>query len=63
VEKVRFVYYEEDEFFVGWLEDYPDYRTQGISLEELKLNLLDLLDELTKGGIPSVRRVDELVIG
>ncbi len=63
MEKVRFVYYEEDEFFVGWLEDYPDYRTQGISLEELKLNLLDLLDELTKGGIPSVRRVDELVIG
>jgi len=28
--------------FLGYLEEYPDYWTQGTSLEELKQNLLDL---------------------
>jgi predicted RNase H-like HicB family nuclease len=29
METKRFIYYEEDGLFVGWLEEYPDYRTQG----------------------------------
>jgi hypothetical protein len=30
-----YVYYQKDDMWVGWLEEYPDYRTQGASLEEL----------------------------
>ncbi len=33
---IRYVYYEEDAMCVGWRVTYPDYRTQGASLEELK---------------------------
>jgi hypothetical protein len=29
METKRFIYYEEDGLFVGWLEECPDYRTQG----------------------------------
>ncbi|UCE20650.1 MAG: type II toxin-antitoxin system HicB family antitoxin [Gemmatimonadota bacterium] len=47
--------------WIGWLEDFPDYRTQGQTLEELKENLKDIYDELTSGSIPCVRRVGELV--
>lgn len=48
--------------WVGWLEDYPDYRTQDESLSELKENLNDIYDELTSGNIPGVRKVGELVL-
>jgi hypothetical protein len=42
LETPKFVYYREGEFLVGWLEEYPDYRTQGTSLTELKENLQDI---------------------
>ena len=25
METTRFIYYEEDGLFVGWVEEYPDY--------------------------------------
>jgi len=53
----RFVYFRDDKFWVGWLEDFPDYWTQGESLEELKENLKDIYEELTIGRIPCVRMV------
>jgi predicted RNase H-like HicB family nuclease len=58
----RFVYYEEEGMWVGWMEEYPDYRTQGKTLDELRENLRDIYDELTSGRIPCVRRVGELVV-
>jgi hypothetical protein len=63
LETLKFVYYQENEFWVGWLEEYPDYRTQGISLDELKDNLRDIYQELSSGKIPHVRKYGELVIG
>ena len=63
MEKLRFVYYQEDKMWVGWLEDYPDYRTQGETLEELKGNLKDVYDELTTGRIPQVLKHGELAVG
>ncbi|MHB8835489.1 MAG: type II toxin-antitoxin system HicB family antitoxin [Candidatus Methylomirabilia bacterium] len=60
--KTKFTYYQEDDMWVGWLEDYPDYRTQGESLSELKENLKDIYYELTCGNIPGVRKVGELVL-
>ncbi len=55
METKRFIYYEEDGFLVGWLEDYPDYRTQGETMEQLQDNLLDVYKELVSGEIPRVR--------
>jgi predicted RNase H-like HicB family nuclease len=60
--KLNFIYYQEDEFYIGWLDEFPDYRTQGKTLEELKENLKDIYEELTSGSIPNVRRVGELVL-
>jgi predicted RNase H-like HicB family nuclease len=39
IEKKRFVYYQEDDMWIGWLEEFPDYRTQGETLEELEETL------------------------
>ena len=59
----KFVYYQENAMWVGWLEEYPDYRTQGTTFEELKENLKDIYDDLTSGKIPNVRRRGELLVG
>jgi len=62
MERQKFVYYQEDDMYMGYLEEFPDYMTQGESLEELKLNLMDIYKELTGGHIPHVRHVGELEI-
>lgn len=58
----KFVHWEEDGFFLGYFQDYPDYWTQGSSLDDLKAHLIDLHQDLTSGDIPGIRKVDELVV-
>jgi predicted RNase H-like HicB family nuclease len=60
--KTKFISYKEDCRWVGWLADYPDCRTQGESLSELKDNLDDIYHELTSENIPGLRKVGELVL-
>lgn len=62
METKRFIYYEEEGMLVGWLEEYPDCRTQGETMDELRENLLDLYKELTADQIPCVHKVGELSI-
>jgi hypothetical protein len=58
----RFVYWQDDDMCLGYLEEYPDYMTEEKSLEELMESLKDIYDDLTGGAIPYVRRVAELEI-
>ena len=52
----RFVYWQDGAFWVGHLEEFPDYLTQGESLDDLKEHLKDLYADLTSAEIPAVRR-------
>ena len=60
MEKTKYVYWKDEEMWVGYLEEYPDYMTQGESVDELKENLRDIYWDLNSGSIPNVRRVAEL---
>ena len=60
--KLKYIYWKDDDYWLGYPEEYPDYITQGKSLEELKENLKDLYIELESGNIPSVRKIGELEI-
>ena len=62
MEKIRYVYYQEGDAWVGWLEAYPDYRSQGMSLEELEGNLRDIYAEINTGKIPHIRKIGELAL-
>jgi hypothetical protein len=44
----RFTYWQDGQFWLGYLEEFPDYPTQGESLEDLKEHLRDLYRELRK---------------
>ena len=43
----KYVYWQEEDMWLGYLEEYPDYWTQGQSREELQENLKDIFQELT----------------
>ncbi|MDD5093061.1 MAG: type II toxin-antitoxin system HicB family antitoxin [Dehalococcoidia bacterium] len=62
MEKKRYVYWQDGEMWLGYLEEYPDYMSQGETLTELKDNLKDIISDLLSGEIPCVRRVAELEI-
>ncbi len=59
---VKVVVWEEDVVWVGCLQDYPDYWTQGESLEDLRTHLRDLYTDLTGDAIPGVRHVEDLPV-
>jgi predicted RNase H-like HicB family nuclease len=59
---VTFVYWQEDDAWIGYLSDYPDNWTQGQTLDDLKDHLKDLYHDMTDGQLPGIRKVDELVV-
>jgi len=61
-EVVKIVYWKPEMFWLGYLQDFPDYWTQGTTVEDLRDHLKDLYKDITSGEIPGIRRVEDLVI-
>ena len=59
---VRYTYWQDGEFYIGFLNDYPDYHTQAASKDELVENLCDLLKDFGSGEIPFLRKTEELQV-
>jgi predicted RNase H-like HicB family nuclease len=59
---VKVVVWKSNDSWLGYLQDYPDYWTQGESLQDLREHLKDLYQDLTSGGIPGIRKVEDLVV-
>jgi len=62
MQTLKHVYWQENETWLGYLEEYPDYWTQGESLDELIEHLKDLYFDVTSGQIPGIRRIGELPV-
>ena len=56
------LYWQEDDAWLGYLQDYPDYWTQGKTLDDLIEHLLDLYRDVTSGELPGIRKVGELAV-
>jgi predicted RNase H-like HicB family nuclease len=59
---IKYIYWQEGDAWLGYLQEYPDYWTQGETLEDLIEHLKDLFLDLDGGHIPGARRVGELVL-
>ena len=57
-----YTFWQDVDGWLGYLDTYPDYMTQGTSLEDLKEHLLDLYRDLSSGAIPAVRQHAELEV-
>lgn len=62
MQTVNIVFWEEDGGWLGYLQEYPDYWTQGETLDDLKEHLRDLYEDIASGQIPGIRRVGELKV-
>jgi predicted RNase H-like HicB family nuclease len=60
MQTVKYIYWQEDAAWLGYLEEYPDYWTQGETLDDLIDHLKDLHHDLAGHYIPAARRVGEL---
>lgn len=60
MQSLGFTYWQDGPHWLGHLDQYPDYITQGESLEDLKAHLIDLYKDLVSGEIPGVRTHAEL---
>ena len=62
MQTVKIVVWQEGETWMGYLQDFPDYWTQGETLDDLKEHLKDLYTDLSAGVIPGARRVEDLLL-
>jgi len=59
---LEYTFWQDGEFFLGHLNEYPDYETQAYSKDELIENLKDLLVDLESNEVPFARQVEEFVL-
>lgn len=59
---IKYTFWKDDKFFIGFLNDYPDYETQGFSKDELLENLKSLLADIETEEIPFIKKVEELAV-
>jgi predicted RNase H-like HicB family nuclease len=62
MQTVKYIHWQEGDAWLGYLEEYPDYWTQGESFDDLIDHLKDLYLDLSGGQIPGARKVGELVL-
>lgn len=60
MKKLGYTFWREDSYWLGYLDEYPDYWTQGVSEEDLQSHLIDLFKDLSSGAIPAIRKHFEL---
>ena len=59
---IKFTSWQDDDLYIGFLNEYPDYLTQGTTKEDLTDNLKDLLLDLESGEVPYIHKVEELLV-
>ncbi|MGL4420975.1 MAG: type II toxin-antitoxin system HicB family antitoxin [Gemmataceae bacterium] len=59
---IRFIHWQEQSHWLGYLEEYPDYWTQGETLEDLIEHLRDLHEDFTQGRVAGARKLGELIL-
>jgi predicted RNase H-like HicB family nuclease len=59
---LKFTFWQDGEFFLGYINDYPDHHTQAHSKDELIENLKDLLTDIESDEVPFIRKVEEMAI-
>ena len=62
MQTVKYIQSQEGDAWLGYLEEHPDYWTQGDSLDELVEHLKDLYLDLSGGQIPGAWKAGELIV-
>ena len=60
--ELTYTYWQDGDFFVGFLNDYPDDSTQGLSMTELEEALAEIYEikQEEKKHLASIRKTGKL---
>jgi len=60
--ELTYTYWQDGEFFVGFLNEYPDDSTQGLSMAELEEALIEVYEikQEEKERLASIRKTGKL---
>ncbi len=53
MEATQYIFWQEEDAFLGYLVDHPDHWTQGTTLDELEEHLRDLHTDLSTAELSS----------
>jgi len=59
---VEYTCRKDGDLYLGFLNQYPDYMTQGETKQELQENLLSLFKDIEVMDIPYLRKVEILQV-
>jgi predicted RNase H-like HicB family nuclease len=45
-------YKKKKDWFIGHIQEYPDYESQGRTLDELRENLIEIYNDINEGLVP-----------
>lgn len=62
MKNLSYTWWKDDHHYIGFLNDFPDYETQGESAAELENNLREIYMDIQSGDIPFIRHISELSI-
>ena len=60
--EVNYLFRQEDDAWLGYLQDCPDYWAQGESLDDLVDHLKNLYLDLAGGKVPGALKLGAMVI-
>ena len=62
--ELPYTYWQDGAFFVGFLDDYPDDSTQGVSLKELEEALIEVYEikQEEKKHLAQIRKTGKVKI-
>ena len=58
--KVTVQYRQEKDWFVGHIPEFPDFESQGETLEELEENLIEIYRDIEMGLVPETNSFNRL---
>ena len=58
--KYKITYWQDGNYWLGYINEFPEYVTQGLSLDELIENLKDIYHDISNELIPGKRKTIEL---
>jgi len=62
--ELEYTYWKDGDFFVGFLDNYPDDSTQGVSLKELEEALIEIYEvkQEEKEHLAAIRKSGKIKI-
>jgi hypothetical protein len=62
--ELQYTYWQDGAFFVGFLDDYPDDSTQGVSLTELEEALIEIYEvkQEEKRHLAAIRKTGKIKV-